>query len=108
MSERAHDRKNNACPLNDSEAMMHPATRGMPCTCPPLDPLKPKPCPFCGAAPTLLPEDPAKDGSAWGAVACDNESCPARPIVHDDGRDADYRGSDAYKAAAVKRWNTRA
>jgi hypothetical protein len=69
--------------------------------------VKPLPCPFCGSEPELFPEDPEREGDAWGEVACVNEDCPAQPRVKDGEGACDYRGSDAYKAAAVARWNKR-
>jgi len=68
---------------------------------------EPKPCPFCGIAPNVYPVDPKREGSAWGSVQCDNEDCPAQPRVFDNEPIADERGSDAYKEAAIKRWNMR-
>ena len=70
--------------------------------------MHPKPCPFCGAAPEVRPKDPETEGDAWGEVACVNPECPAQPSVQDGEDVADERGSDAYKAAAIKRWNRRA
>lgn len=67
----------------------------------------PLPCPFCGWPPAVLPLRPKKEGNAWGAVECVNDDCPAKPRVEDGEDVADERGSDAYKAAAVTRWNRR-
>ncbi len=69
--------------------------------------MKPKVCPFCGEKPTTLPKDPEREGGAWGRVACTNPECPAQPIVGDGIDVADDRGTKAYIAAAVKRWNVR-
>ena len=66
-----------------------------------------KPCPFCGHAPTVYPLKPELEGNAFGQVRCSNDDCPAKPCVNDGEDDADERGSDAYKAAAIKIWNTR-
>ena len=68
---------------------------------------KPLPCPFCGKMPFVGPENPQEEGNAWGVVCCKNEKCPAQPRVEDGEEIADMRGSDAYKAAAIKRWNQR-
>jgi hypothetical protein len=68
----------------------------------------PLPCPFCGDEPGVLPVNPAREGSCWGEVRCMNAECPAQPRVRDDENVSDDRGSDAYKAAAIARWNTRA
>lgn len=70
--------------------------------------MSPLPCPFCGRAPTVLPENPTVEGGAWAQVRCFNTACPAKPWVRDGEDTADDRGSDAYKASAIKRWNTRA
>lgn len=71
-------------------------------------------CPFCGTTPTVLPER-ADQGNAWGEVVCLNPECATychaqdRGVSVADGEDiADDRGSDGYKAAAIRRWNTRA
>lgn len=66
------------------------------------------PCPFCGEPPKVVPSHPEHDGAAWGAVRCVNKSCPAMPSVSDGEAIADERGSNAYKNAAIKRWNNRA
>lgn len=65
-------------------------------------------CPFCGAKPKVYPLNSKKDGNAWGAVTCINADCPAQPSVKDGEEVADERGSDAYKQAAIARWNRRA
>jgi hypothetical protein len=70
--------------------------------------IKPLPCPFCGTRPTLDPERPDLEGSAWGRVRCVSIRCPANPQVDDGIEIADERGSDAYKQAAIRRWNKRA
>jgi hypothetical protein len=67
----------------------------------------PLPCPFCGGRPTIKPENPKKQGSCWGLVSCENTRCPCMPSVGDGVSVSDERGSDAYKAAAIARWNTR-
>jgi hypothetical protein len=68
---------------------------------------KPLPCPFCGIEPVIEPADPKREGNAWGAVACHNLACAAMPNVQDGEDTADERGSDAYKQAAIVRWNRR-
>ena len=73
----------------------------------------PLPCPFCGKAPFVGPTDPKRDGGAHGYVECRNRDCVTHPwggFGHgpkvDDGADVcDDRGSAAYKALAVWRWN---
>lgn len=70
--------------------------------------VQPLPCPFCGKAPNVVPSNPDLDGNAWGAVVCVYKRCPAQPTVKDGANIADDRGSDAYKALAIKRWNRRA
>lgn len=67
----------------------------------------PLPCPFCGELPKVLPSRPDLDGNAWGAVSCVNTKCPAMPRVQDGAAILDERGSAAYKALAIKRWNQR-
>lgn len=68
---------------------------------------KPLPCPFCGKEPTVEPCKPYIDGDCFGSVQCINRGCPARPIILDGVLECDDRGSDAYKQAAIKRWNRR-
>ena len=53
----------------------------------------------------MLPTDPAKEGNAWGSVICMNDDCPASPRVSDGADVIDERGSEAYKQAAIERWN---
>jgi ferredoxin len=73
------------------------------------------PCPFCGSTDLeILPEDPSRDGNAWGAVQCVNVDCSTYDILKrhgvrvGDGQDvSDERGSDAYKSAAIAAWNRR-
>jgi len=67
----------------------------------------PLPCPFCGVVPKVFPVGPRTEGDAWGAVRCLNPECVAKPIVRDGEAIVDTRGSDAYKTAAILRWNTR-
>lgn len=67
----------------------------------------PLPCPFCGDQPEVFPKDPAREGNAWGAVACLNKRCPARPSVKDGALSSDERGSRAYQRLAIRRWNRR-
>lgn len=69
---------------------------------------QPLPCPFCGAVPEVWPLDPKREGNAWGEVVCCNPECHCRPRVGDGQLIGDERGSDAYKAAAIARWNQRA
>lgn len=73
---------------------------------------RPLHCPFCRHRPAVVPENPKVEGNAWGAVVCLNEDCPTydyaqrQGVKVKDGEDvADERGSDAYKNAAVMRWN---
>lgn len=68
---------------------------------------KPLPCPFCGAIPEVRPLHPKLEGDCWGEVICMNDECSARPRVRDAETINDDRGSDAYKEAAIQRWNTR-
>lgn len=68
--------------------------------------MNPKPCPWCHCTPIIEPVDAARDGGAWGLVRCTNAECPAQPCVRDGEAVADDRGSAAYRAAAVRRWNT--
>lgn len=71
-------------------------------------PTEPRPCPFCGQQPEVRPTDPATEGNAWGEVCCINPACPTQPSVG-DGRDInDDRGTRAYQAMAIQRWNRRA
>jgi hypothetical protein len=71
------------------------------------DELKALPCPFCGTLPHTGPDHPEYEGSAWGFVECQNKACQAKPRVVDGVCIADGGGSDAYKQAAIVRWNTR-
>lgn len=71
-------------------------------------PTSPLPCPFCGKQPIVLPADPKTEGNAWGRIECQNPICPAQPKVADGVHVSDERGSDKYKAAAIRRWNRRA
>jgi hypothetical protein len=70
--------------------------------------MKPLPCPFCGTPPEVYPKDPKNEGAAWGQVRCEYEDCPAHPNVKDGEPVADERGAEAYRQAAIKRWNKRA
>jgi hypothetical protein len=67
---------------------------------------EPCPCPWCGEIPIVRPQFPEREGNAWGEVECNNPDCPAQPSVCDGIDVADSRGSDAYKRAAIERWNT--
>lgn len=74
--------------------------------------LKPLPCPFCGKMPKVSPTRPDIEGDAWGEVACVNRRCatygPHGSVrVRDGALVADERGPDAYKQAAIRRWNMR-
>lgn len=71
-------------------------------------------CPFCGVAPHTHPQDPAREGNAWGAVQCENDKCATFDEVRghgvrvDDGTlVCDERGTPKYIAAAIRRWNRR-
>lgn len=66
--------------------------------------IQPLPC-LCGSAPCVEPEDPEHSGNAWAEVRCENEQCPAKPVVDDGKSVADDRGSDGYKECAIVRWN---
>lgn len=65
-------------------------------------------CPFCGGVPVVEPIEPELQGNAFGRVSCFNVKCPAQPTVDDGETVSDDRGSDAYKAIAIARWNRRA
>lgn len=65
------------------------------------------PCPFCGESPETGPDNPTLEGDAWGEVRCVNELCPAQPCVADGEDVNDDRGTAAYIASAISRWNTR-
>lgn len=65
----------------------------------------PEICPFCGVTPEVHPFDPKTEGNAWGKVVCVNERCPAQPSVEDTALGNDERGSQRYKALAIKVWN---
>jgi len=69
--------------------------------------LMPLPCPFCGTEPSLAPQNPDKEGGAWGMVYCDNKECGVKPKVNDGIREADERGTGAYIDLAILRWNKR-
>lgn len=67
----------------------------------------PLPCPFCSHEPVVLPLDPEREGNAWGAVACTNPRCVAKPMIQDGCSRVAERGSDVYKYVAIVRWNRR-
>lgn len=69
--------------------------------------MAPLPCPFCGKPPKVFPKHPEREGNAWGSVQCVNKRCVAQPCVGDGSTVADERGSKAYQALAIKRWNRR-
>ncbi len=69
--------------------------------------LTPLPCPFCGSKPKLAPQDPARDGNAWGEVYCDARKCYVNPRCKDGARINDERGTGAYMDMAIRRWNKR-
>ena len=69
---------------------------------------KPLPCPFCGKKPKVFPLPNHSGGNCWGQVCCENIRCAANPIVADGEMVSDDRGSNAYKGAAILRWNKRA
>lgn len=69
---------------------------------------KPFNCPFCGHEPKIYPGELEKSGNCYGSVRCENIDCPAKPRVEDGINVSDDRGSDAYKEAAILRWNNRA
>lgn len=69
---------------------------------------KPIGCPWCGKTPMVGPANPEKEGNAFGYVKCENFRCVAMPRVDDGAYQCDERGSDKYKAAAIRRWNRRA
>lgn len=62
-------------------------------------------CPFCGKYPRIGPTKPWEDGNAFGFVRCVNSRCPAQPMVRDGSTIADERGTPAYIAQAIRRWN---
>lgn len=66
----------------------------------------PLPCPFCGAAPVVLPKEPEVDGDGWGAVACVNARCHAQPMVKK--RNVRLDNSAGHKRIAIRKWNQRA
>ena len=70
--------------------------------------IKPLPCPFCGAEPDVLPEDPESEGDCWGEVVCSNDDCYVKARCGDGAFLAEDRGSEAYKQLAIARWNRRA
>jgi hypothetical protein len=70
--------------------------------------LTPLPCPFCGCAPKLGPQDPAREGNAWGVVYCDADQCCVQPKALDRQDLRDDRGTGAYQDCAIEHWNKRA
>jgi len=60
-----------------------------------LDTEEAKPCPWCGAQPTIQPWHGGRPTKKM--VACDNEDCYVSPRVSGETR-----------RAALERWNTRA
>lgn len=69
--------------------------------------IRPLSCPFCGEQPELFPKNPKVEGTVWGEVRCTYSGCAAKPSVRDGEEVNDERGSDAYKRAAIQRWNRR-
>jgi hypothetical protein len=69
--------------------------------------IKPLPCPFCGKPPVVYPLNPEIEGDAFAYVICETKRCVANPRVADGALSCDSRGSDKYKAAAIRRWNKR-
>jgi len=72
-------------------------------------------CPFCGKTPALHPQNPEREGNAWGAVQCENGRCVTYDStrghgvrVEDGALQSDERGTAKYIALAVRRWNRRA
>jgi DNA-directed RNA polymerase subunit RPC12/RpoP len=60
-------------------------------------------CPICGKRPLVKPVNPDDEGNAWGEVVCHQDDHHLSIL---DGEEvADERGSDAYKEAAILRWN---
>lgn len=90
---------------NPEPSELSPAPRRMEST---VDSTSPLPCPFCGALPWLGPVNPKMDGNCVGYVVCSNDQCQARPMVSHDILVNDERGTKAYQANAIVRWNTRA
>jgi len=70
--------------------------------------VKPLGCPWCGEKPAVYPKNWRVEGNAFGQVRCENDECPANPVVNDGEDVCDERGSEAYKQAAILRWNKRA
>lgn len=64
-------------------------------------------CPFCGESPSIMPADPVRDGNAWASVECVSPECPVNPRCGDGESVADDRGSNSYKASAIRLWNVR-
>lgn len=62
-----------------------------------------KPCPFCGAQPSIFPRDPENEGNAWASVQCCNDDCPIEVISYEYG---EGHSDSVAKAAAA--WNRRA
>jgi len=59
------------------------------------------PCPFCGSAPRVEPDDPVMQGNAWTRISCTMPLCPVTCEVHVNA------DGDHYEQAAAA-WNTRA
>lgn len=69
--------------------------------------MKARVCPFCGKQPDVYPKRPEIEGNAFGQVRCENWRCPANPVVNDGALSCDERGPEAYRQAAIRRWNRR-
>lgn len=67
----------------------------------------PKPCPFCGAQPEIFPVDRFRT-DRWASVKCTNRDCPAQPEAHDGEEVGDDLSRQAFRDAAIRRWNRRA
>ena len=61
------------------------------------------PCPFCGSDPKIITR-----GAHCAQVQCISDKCPTLPGCFDGIPVNDDRGIEAYKAAAITRWNLRA
>lgn len=76
--------------------------------------ITPRTCPFCGKSPALHPQNPEREGNAWGAVQCENMRCATYDetrghgvTVSDGVTMCDDRGTAKYIDGAIRRWNKR-
>lgn len=68
---------------------------------------KAMPCPFCGEAPQVRPDDWRAEGDAWAAITCENDDCAVQPELSNYANLAEHgeKGSAKQKRFALSKWN---